>query len=59
MDEAIKLAIWRNFAVSLRGDEPKGDADDRDIISSVNSKDTVHRREDAKKSNKQINFLSR
>ncbi len=33
----------------LRGDEAKGDADERDIVGGVDSNDTPHGREEAKK----------
>ena len=35
----------------LRGDATEGDADERDIVGSPDSKDTAHGREETKKNN--------
>ena len=48
-DEATNKSSDETLRQVLRGDETKGDADDRDIIGGVNSKDTPHGREEAKK----------
>ncbi len=48
-NEATNKSSDETLRQVLRGDETKGDADDRDIIGSVSSKDTPHGREEAKK----------
>ncbi len=48
-DEATNKSSDETLRQVLRGDETKGDADDRDIVGSVNFRDTPHGREEAKK----------
>jgi len=48
-DEATNKSSDETLRQVLRGDETKGDANDRDIIGGVKSKDTPHGREEAKK----------
>jgi hypothetical protein len=48
-DEATNKSSDETLRQVLRGDETKGDADDRDIVGGVNSNETPHGREEAKK----------
>ncbi len=48
-DEATNKSSDETLRQVLRGDETKGDADERDIIGGVNSNETPHGREEAKK----------
>jgi len=48
-DEATNKSSDETLRQILRGDETKGNPDDRDIIGGVNSKDTPQGREEAKK----------
>jgi hypothetical protein len=48
-DEATNKSSDETLRQVLRGDETKGDPDDRDIVGGVNSNETPHGREEAKK----------
>jgi len=48
-DEATNKSSDETLRQVLRGDETKGDADDRDIVGGVNFNETPHGREEAKK----------
>jgi hypothetical protein len=54
-DEATNKSSDETLRQVLRGDETKGNADDRDIIGGVNSEDTPHGREEAKKNETRSN----
>lgn len=48
-DEATNKSSDETLRQVLRGDETKGNPDDRDIVGGVNSNETPHGREEAKK----------
>ena len=54
-DEATNKSSDETLRQVLRGDETKGDPDDRDIVGSVNSNETPHGREEAKKDETRTN----
>lgn len=48
-DEATNKSSDETLRQVLRSDETKGNPDDRDIVGGVNSNETPHGREEAKK----------